>query len=139
LTVDSGSVSDRSDRKITGYRRGSPSEYDGGRGICGGSWRAARAIIDCTSCAAASMSAVQRELQRDVGAALRARRVHRVEAGMVENCFSSGSATADAIVSGLAPGRLAFTAMVGKSMAGRSLTGSSRYGHHAKHHDAQND
>jgi hypothetical protein len=43
---------------------------------------------------------------------------------IVENCFSSGRATADAIVSGLAPGRLALTEMVGKSMAGRSLTGS---------------
>ncbi len=32
---------------------------------------------------------------------------------MVENCFSSGVATADAIVSGLAPGRLALTVSVG--------------------------
>ena len=32
---------------------------------------------------------------------------------MVENCFSSGVATADAIVSGLAPGRLALTVIVG--------------------------
>ncbi len=46
---------------------------------------------------------------------------------MVANCFSSGSATAEAIVSGLAPGRLAPTWMVGKSTVGRSLTGSSRY------------
>ena len=46
---------------------------------------------------------------------------------IVANCFSSGSATADAIVSGLAPGRPAFTWMVGKSTVGRSLTGSSRY------------
>src|SRR5262249_27171561 len=46
---------------------------------------------------------------------------------IVENCFSSGSATADAIVSGLAPGSEAVTWMVGKSMFGRSLTGSSRY------------
>ncbi len=45
---------------------------------------------------------------------------------MVENCFSSGVATAEAIVSGLAPGRLADTEMVGKSTFGRSLTGSSR-------------
>ena len=44
-----------------------------------------------------------------------------------ENCFSSGSATAEAIVSGLAPGSEAFTEIVGKSMAGRSLTGSRRY------------
>ena len=32
---------------------------------------------------------------------------------IVENCFSSGVATADAIVSGLAPGRLALTLIVG--------------------------
>ena len=43
---------------------------------------------------------------------------------MVENCLSSGVATADAIVSGLAPGRLADTWIVGKSTFGRSLTGS---------------
>ena len=46
---------------------------------------------------------------------------------IVENCFSSGSATADAIVSGLAPGKLALTEIVGKSIAGRSATGSTRY------------
>ena len=46
---------------------------------------------------------------------------------MVANCFSSGSATADAMVSGLAPGRPACTWMVGKSTVGRSLTGSSWY------------
>ena len=33
--------------------------------------------------------------------------------GMVESSFSSGVATEDAMVSGLAPGRLAFTEMVG--------------------------
>ena len=41
---------------------------------------------------------------------------------MVENCFSIGVATAAAIVSGLAPGRFAFTWIVGKSTVGRSLT-----------------
>ncbi len=46
---------------------------------------------------------------------------------IVANCFSSGSATAEAIVSGLAPGRPAPTWMVGKSTVGRSLTGSCRY------------
>ena len=45
---------------------------------------------------------------------------------IVENCFSSGVATAAAIVSGLAPGRLALTEIVGKSTVGRSLTGSAR-------------
>ena len=42
---------------------------------------------------------------------------------MLENCCSSGVATEAAIVSGLAPGRLAETEMVGKSTLGRSLTG----------------
>src|SRR6185369_13347135 len=46
---------------------------------------------------------------------------------MVENCFSSGVATDEAIVSGLAPGREALTWMVGKSTFGKSLTGSARY------------
>ena len=44
---------------------------------------------------------------------------------MVENCFSSGVATAAAMVSGLPPGRLALTEIVGKSTLGRSLTGRS--------------
>src|SRR3954468_10186450 len=46
---------------------------------------------------------------------------------IVENCFSSGVATAAAIVSGLAPGRFAFTEIVGKSTDGRSLTGRRLY------------
>ena len=45
---------------------------------------------------------------------------------MVESCCSSGVATADAIVSGLAPGRLAEIVIVGKSTFGRSLTGNER-------------
>ena len=44
---------------------------------------------------------------------------------IVENCRSRGVAMADAMVSGLAPGRPAVTWMVGKSTFGRSLTGSS--------------
>ena len=44
---------------------------------------------------------------------------------MVVNWFSSGVATEDAMVSGLAPGRLAVTCIVGKSTLGRSLTGSA--------------
>jgi hypothetical protein len=46
---------------------------------------------------------------------------------IVESCFSRGVATADAIVSGVAPGRLADTWMVGKSTFGSAFTGSSRY------------
>src|SRR5438105_15777236 len=46
---------------------------------------------------------------------------------MAENEFSSGVATAAAMVSGLAPGRLAVTRSVGRSTFGRSLTGRARY------------
>ena len=42
-----------------------------------------------------------------------------------ENCRSSGCATDEAIVSGLAPGRLALTWIVGKSICGSGATGSS--------------
>jgi hypothetical protein len=45
---------------------------------------------------------------------------------MVVNWRSSGVATAEAMVSGLAPGREAVTWMVGKSTFGRSFTGRSR-------------
>ena len=45
---------------------------------------------------------------------------------IVENCFSSGVATAEAIVSGLAPGSCAWTWIVGKSTFGSAFTGSRR-------------
>ena len=44
--------------------------------------------------------------------------------GMAENCSSSGVATDVDMVSGLAPGRLAKTEMVGKSASGRAATGN---------------
>src|SRR3989454_6916352 len=93
----------------------------------GGNCRSVLEIAACTSWAAASMSrdrvnvSVMFVLPRvldDVMASMPA---------IVENCFSSGVATAAAIVCGLAPGRPAPTVIVGKSTFGRSLTGSSRY------------
>ena len=44
----------------------------------------------------------------------------------VENCASSGVATAAAMVSGEAPGRFAVTERVGKSTLGSSDTGKAR-------------
>src|SRR5580658_5771573 len=41
------------------------------------------------------------------------------------NCRSSGVAIDDAIISGLPPGRLAFTEIVGKSTCGKGETGST--------------
>src|SRR6476620_11569405 len=44
----------------------------------------------------------------------------------VDNCRSIGPATEAAMVSALAPGRVAVTAIVGKSTLGSADTGSSR-------------
>ena len=91
-----------------------------------GSWRAAAEMDACTSCAAASMlrlssncmvTCVEPRVLVDVIESMPA---------IVENWRSSGVATEDAMVSGLAPGRLADTLMVGKSTFGRSLTGNER-------------
>src|SRR6266702_363247 len=100
--------------------------YDGGC-MPGGSCRRVLEIAACTSWAAASMLRdrvncnvmfVPPSVLDDVIASIPA---------IVENCFSSGVATAAAIVWGLAPGSPAETVIVGKSTLGRSLTGSSRY------------
>src|SRR6266699_4835191 len=100
--------------------------YDGGC-MPGGSCRRVLEIAPCTSWAAASMLRdrvncnvmfVPPSVLDDVIASIPA---------IVENCFSSGVATAAAIVWGLAPGSPAETVIVGKSTLGRSLTGSRRY------------
>src|SRR5258705_13116588 len=100
--------------------------YDGGW-MPGGSCRSVLEIAACTSCAAASICRdsenwsvmlVPPMVLLDVIASIPA---------IVENCFSSGVATAAAIVCGLAPGKPAETVIVGKSTFGRSLTGSRRY------------
>ena len=86
--------------------------------------RCARVSAACTSCAAASMlrprtncrviCVVSCPLIEDI--------VSRP--AMVENSRSSGSATLVAMVSGLAPAKLAKTVMTGKSTRGMAATGS---------------
>src|SRR6478735_4685612 len=99
----------------------------GGVVIVGGSCLSAAEIADCTSSAAASI------LRSSVNCSviwlwpMPLSEVIESSAGIVENCFSRGVATADAIVSGEAPGKFAVTWIVGKSTLGRSDTGSSRY------------
>ncbi len=82
--------------------------------------------MDCTSCAAASRLRLRLNCSVICVEPCVLDDVIESTPAMVENCFSSGMATADAMVSGVAPGRLAETRMVGKSTLGRSLTGSSR-------------
>jgi hypothetical protein len=50
-----------------------------------------------------------------------------VTPAMRPNCRSRGVATAEAMVSGLAPGRTAWTWITGNSTWGRGATGSWRY------------
>lgn len=69
-------------------------------------------------------AAVEVELQRDLRAAEELVDVIESMPAMLESCCSSGVATDAAIVSGLAPGRLAEIEIVGKSTLGSSLTGS---------------
>src|SRR2546428_11901771 len=109
---------------MIGWSAGFTFWYDGGT-MPVGSWRSVLEIAACTCCAAASMlrsrvncsvMLVLPRLDEDV--------IWSAPA-MVENCFSSGVATAEAIVSGLAAGRPALPWMVGKSTFGRLLAGNS--------------
>ena len=67
----------------------------------------------CTSAAAASMSRLSANCSVMLAEPCRLDDVMASSPAIVENCFSSGVATADAIVCGLAPGNEAFTEIVG--------------------------
>src|SRR6476661_7007673 len=109
--VESGSVGECSTRNITGWSPGFTFWYDGGAGICGGSCRAVFAIIACTSCAAASMFRLRSNCSVMLVLPWALVEFTDCRPAMVANCFSSGSATEDATVSGLAPGNDALTWM----------------------------
>src|SRR5437879_11290477 len=111
---------------MIGWSAGFTFWYEGGT-IPVGSWRRVLEIAGCTSCAAASM--LRSSVNWSVMLVLPRldEEVIWSTPAIVENCFSRGVATADAMVSGLAPGRLALTWIVGKSTFGRLLTGNRRY------------
>src|SRR5512137_2527277 len=111
---------------MTGWSAGLTLRKDGGVGISCGNWREAREMAACTSWAAASMSRERVNWMVMLVAPMPLTEVMESIPAMVENCLSSGVATADAMVSGLAPGRFAVTWIVGKSTLGRSLTGRTR-------------
>src|SRR5215510_12395813 len=81
----------------------------------------------CTSRAAASMLRFRSNCRTTVVAPSRLVDVISVTPAMRPNCRSSGVATDDAIVSGLAPGRIACTEITGNSTEGRDATGRNRY------------
>jgi len=105
----SGSVGELSVRNSTGESAGFTFWNEGGDGIPGGSCRCARAIIDCTSCAAASIDLLRSNCSVMFVLPCVLEELIEVTPAIVANCFSSGVATDAAIVSGLAPGRPAFT------------------------------
>src|SRR5205085_10962898 len=77
---------------------------EGGAGMVAGSWRAAEAMAEFTSCAAASMTRSRENcmVMRETPWPLT--EVISSMPEMVESCRSSTVATAEDMVSGLAPG-----------------------------------
>ncbi len=96
----------------------------GGAGRLVGSWPPAALIAACTSWAAPSMLRDSSNCNRiEVWPSVLAE-VIWVMPGISENWRSSGVATLEAMVSGLAPGSEALTCRVGKSTSGKAATGS---------------
>src|SRR4026209_628736 len=83
-------------------------------------------MADCTARAAPLMSRERSNRGATVVEPRKLVEVFSFTAAMRENWLSSGVATAEAIVSGLAPGRPAETLMVGKSTWRSGATGQSR-------------
>src|SRR5450631_1051378 len=81
----------------------------------------------CTSRAAASMLRFRSNCRVTELPPSELDEVIWVTPAMRPNCRSSGVATEEAMVSGLAPGRPAPTPMVGKSTSGRDATGNRLY------------
>src|SRR5271170_4921429 len=98
----------------------------GGVGMEVGRNGRAAIIAACTSIAAPSIERVRSNCMVTFVEPIALVEFIESNPAMVLNCRSSGVATAEAMVSALAPGRVAVTVMVGKSTAGRSLTGSKK-------------
>ena len=97
-------------------------------GFCGrlaGSWLRAALIAAWTSREAASMLRLRSNCNTMLVAPSELVEVSSVSPAIRPNWRSSGVATDDAIVCGLAPGSDACTWMVGNSTSGRGDTGSS--------------
>ena len=92
----------------------------------GGNWLRAALIAACTSRAAASMLRFRSNWRITVVAPSRLLEVISVTPAIRPNWRSSGVATDEAIVSGLAPGMTAWTWITGNSTCGSEATGSER-------------
>src|SRR6185295_9704965 len=112
-TSERGSVADDKARLSTGWSAGFTLLIEGGAGMLAGNCRAACVMAVCTSWAAPSM--LRLRLNCRVMLVLPKTFCDDIESSpaIAENCFSRGNATAAAMVSEFAPGREAFTLMVG--------------------------
>ena len=126
-------------RKRIGESAGLTLRKVGGLSIVLGSWRIALEIAVCTSCAAPSILRSSLNCKTMLVRPCVLDEVIESMPGMVEKAFSSGAATAEAMVSGSAPARFALTWMVGKSTLGSSLTGSVGVAEDAKDHQRRHD
>ncbi len=126
LTADSGSVAEFSETNSTGKSAGFTLRKLGGIVISIGNRRCAIVSAVCTSSAAASMLRLRSNWM--VMTLVPCEELDDIEEmpAMVDSCRSMMPATEAAMVSALAPGRVAVTAMVGKSTRGRADTGSRR-------------
>src|SRR5439155_26175210 len=88
---------------------------EGGEGMPAGSKGMASPIAVWTSTAAPSISRLKSNCKVIWQDPIEFEELMECSPAIPVNCRSSGVATADAIASGLAPGRLAKTEMVGKS------------------------
>ncbi len=126
LTVDNGSVVDPSETNRTGKSAGFTLRKLGGIVISIGSRRCAMVKAVCTSSAAPSIFRLRSNwMVMTVKPCVELEDIDEMPA-MVESWRSIGPATDAAMVSALAPGKVAVTAMVGKSTLGSAETGSSR-------------
>ncbi len=108
----------------TGASAGLTLRMVGGAGRLEGSWPPAALMAACTSWAAPSMLRDSSNCNTTEVWPSVLDEVSSVTPAIWENCRSSGVATLEAMVSGLAPGRLALTCRVGKSTCGRAETGN---------------
>src|SRR6202046_3707964 len=110
---DRGNVCDVMANNSTGASAGFTLRSIGGVGMPGGSWYCAAEMADCTSCAAASMFRLNSKVKVMLVTSDELDEFIASTPGIVDSCASSGVATADAMTSGEAPGKLAVRRMVG--------------------------
>src|SRR5512144_1977254 len=114
LTAESGSVSELNEMNSTANSDGLTLRKLGGIVISTGRRRCAMVSAVCTSSAAASILRLRSNwMTIEVVPCDEVEDIDEMPA-MVDSCRSIGPATEAAMVSALAPGRVAVTAMVGK-------------------------